>query len=130
MRHYDFIALGGGNAGLTAASRVARAGQRTALVDHGPVGGLCSLNGCNPKKVLVRSTEVLDEVRRAAEFGLAVSKPRIEWSRVIDRKERFTKPSTPATEHSLKQQGIDLIQGAPRFVAKNALEVNGEHLEA
>jgi pyruvate/2-oxoglutarate dehydrogenase complex dihydrolipoamide dehydrogenase (E3) component len=40
MRRCDFIAIGGGSAGLTAASRVARAGQRTALVDHGPVGGL------------------------------------------------------------------------------------------
>jgi pyruvate/2-oxoglutarate dehydrogenase complex dihydrolipoamide dehydrogenase (E3) component len=40
MRRYDFIAIGGGSAGLTAAFRVARAGQRTALVDHGPVGGL------------------------------------------------------------------------------------------
>jgi glutathione reductase (NADPH) len=42
MRRWDFIAIGGGSAGLTAASRVARAGQRTALVDHGPVGGLCA----------------------------------------------------------------------------------------
>ena len=43
MRRCDFIAIGGGSAGLTAASRVARVGQRTALVDHGPWVG-CALH--------------------------------------------------------------------------------------
>ena len=52
MKRYDFVAIGGGNAGLTAASKVAGAGHKTALIDKGAVGGLCSLNGCNPKKVL------------------------------------------------------------------------------
>src|SRR5439155_23827420 len=61
-RRYDFVAIGGGNAGLTAAAAVAAAGRRVALVDRGPVGGLCSLAGCNPKKVLVRTSEALDEI--------------------------------------------------------------------
>ncbi len=130
MKSYDFIAIGGGNAGLTAASYAAAAGHRTALIDRGAVGGLCSLNGCNPKKVLVRATEVLDEIRHAAKFGIEASEPRVDWSRVIDRKESFTEPVTPQTEKSLKDQGIDLIQGSPRFASKNELEVNGERIHA
>src|SRR6266849_2470182 len=130
MRRYDFVAIGGGEAGLTAVSKTAGAGRRTALVDCGPIGGLCSLNGCNPKKVLVRSTEVLDEIRRAAKFGIEVSEPRVDWSRVIDRKESFTRDVTSSSERSLAQQGIDLVHGAPRFVSKNGLEVNGERIEA
>ena len=130
MRDYDFVAIGGGNAGLTAASRVAGAGHRAALVDRGPIGGLCSLNGCNPKKVLVRSTELLDEIRHAERFGIEVSKPRIDWSRVIDRKESFTSTVTAASEASLKEQGIDLIQGSPRFVSPNELDVDGELIRA
>jgi glutathione reductase (NADPH) len=130
MRSYDFIAIGGGNAGLTAASLVAAAGHRTALIDRGPIGGLCSLNGCNPKKVLVRTTELLEEIRHASKFGIDVDEPRVDWPRVIDRKESFTSPVTPLAEASLKEQGIDLIQGSPRFVSKNALEVNGERIES
>ncbi len=130
MRDYDFVAIGGGNAGLTAASRIAGAGHRTALVDSGPIGGLCSLNGCNPKKVLVRSTELLDEIRHAEKFGIEVSKPRINWSRVIDRKESFTNTVTAASVASLEEQGIDLIQGSPRFVSTNELEVDGELVRA
>jgi glutathione reductase (NADPH) len=70
MEKYDFVAIGGGGTGLSASYRVAAAGKRVALVDRGPVGGLCSLAGCNPKKVLVRATEVLDEVRRSGEHGI------------------------------------------------------------
>ena len=130
MRDYDFVAIGGGNAGLTAAARIAGAGHRTALIDRGPIGGLCSLNGCNPKKVLVRSTELLDEIRHAAKFGIEVAEPRIDWSRVIDRKESFTSGVTAASEASLKEQGIDLIQGSPRFVSTNEVEVEGQRVQA
>ena len=90
-KRYDLVAIGGGNAGLTAASRVAAAGRKVALIDRGPVGGLCSLAGCNPKKVLVRTTELLDEIRRAAELGIHVGEPSVDWSRVIDRKLGFTR---------------------------------------
>jgi pyruvate/2-oxoglutarate dehydrogenase complex dihydrolipoamide dehydrogenase (E3) component len=39
LQQYDMVVIGGGNAGLSAAYRVARAGRRVALVDKGPVGG-------------------------------------------------------------------------------------------
>jgi glutathione reductase (NADPH) len=130
MKRYDFVAIGGGNAGLTAAANIASAGHKTALIDKGAVGGLCSLNGCNPKKVFVRATEVLNEIRHAAKFGVDVAGASVNWSRVIERKESFTSPVTAQTEASLKEQGIDLIQGSPQFVSRNALEINGEEIEA
>lgn len=130
LKKYDFVAIGGGNAGLTAASRVAAAGRTVALVDRGPIGGLCSLNGCNPKKVLVRSTEVLEEVRHASKFGIQVRDVQIDWSKVIDRKETFTSGVTQASERSLQQQGVDFIPGSPRFIARDALAVNGTEIQA
>ncbi|HKW76489.1 MAG TPA: FAD-dependent oxidoreductase, partial [Terriglobales bacterium] len=130
MRVYDFIAIGGGGAGISAAGLVKRAGRRVAVVDHGAVGGLCALNGCNPKKVLVRSSELLDEVHRASDFGIDTSEARVDWSRVIDRKETFTRPVTADTEQSLKSLGIDLIQGHSRFVAADEISVNGHRLRA
>ena len=127
---YDFVAIGGGNTGLGATSRIAAAGHRVALIDRGNIGGLCSLNGCNPKKVLVRSSEVLNEIRHAGKFGIDVGGVKVDWNRVIDRKESFTRGVTEASEKSLQQQGIDLIKGSPRFVSRNAVEVNGDRVEA
>ena len=129
MKAYDFIAIGGGAAGIGAASLVKKAGRRVAVVDHGAIGGLCSLNGCNPKKVLVRSAEVLDEARRAGDFGVHAGEVHADWSRVVDRKETFTRPVTASTEKSLKSAGIDLIQGNPRFVATNEIEIDDQRLQ-
>src|SRR3954470_11370676 len=101
MEHFDFIALGGGNAGLTASKRVAQTGKRVALIDPTPIGGLCSLRGCNPKKVLVHATEVLEEVRHAGQHGIGAGKVNIDWNAVITRKHRFTDPVTARAEQGL-----------------------------
>lgn len=71
MARFDFVVLGGGDAGLTAAHLVAQAGRKVAVVGTGPVGGLCNTGGCKPKKILVRATQVLEEVRNAGEHGVA-----------------------------------------------------------
>ncbi|MEW6131413.1 MAG: NAD(P)/FAD-dependent oxidoreductase [Acidobacteriota bacterium] len=129
MKRYDFIAIGGGNAGLTAAAKIKAAGFKVALIDKGAIGGLCSLNGCNPKKVFVRTTELLDEIRHAQKYGIDVETPRVDWARVMARKESFTNPVTEQSIASLKSQGIDLISGAPRFTSTNTLTINDEEIE-
>ena len=128
MDHFDFIALGGGNAGLTASKKVRAASKRVALIDPTPIGGLCSLNGCNPKKVLVRATEVLQEVRDAHQHGIHTGELAIDWSAVIDRKHRFTDSVTAGTERGLAAAGVEYIKASPRFIAPDRLEVDGRTL--
>lgn len=127
---YDLVVIGAGNTGQAAANRVARAGRKVAVVDKGPVGGLCSLAGCNPKKVFVRATEVLDEIRRAAAHGIHVPEPTIDWSQVVARKHSFTDPMPQQVERGFEQLGIELIRGTARFVAPDRLSVDGRELEA
>lgn len=125
MEHFDFIALGGGNAGLTASHAVAAAGKKVALIDPTPIGGLCSLRGCNPKKVLVRASEVLHEVRGAAEHGVHTGDVHIDWNAVIERKHRFTDLVTARTEQALQRAGVAYIQAVPRFLAPDRLQADG-----
>lgn len=128
MEHFDFIALGGGNAGLMASKKVAAAGKKVALIDPTPIGGLCPLWGCNPKKILQRATEVLQEVREAGEHGIYASEVRMDWSRMIDRKHRFTDPVTETTEQGLTAAGVEYIKAPPHFVAPDVLEADGRRL--
>ena len=130
MKTYDYIAIVGGSAGLNATAAVKAAGLKVALVDRGAIGGLCSLNGCNPKKVLVRSSEVLDEASRAKEFGIRTGAVKADWRSVMARKGSFTSGVTARSKESLAKKGIDLIEGVPRFVGQRELVVNGEHYEA
>jgi glutathione reductase (NADPH) len=127
---YDLVVIGGGNTGQAAANRVARAGKRVALVDQGPVGGLCSLAGCNPKKVLVRASEVLEEVRRAGQHGISTGPVAIDWSKVIDRKRTFTDPVTAATEAGLAQLGVARATGVARFIGPDRVQVGAQELGA
>ncbi|MDA8093377.1 MAG: NAD(P)/FAD-dependent oxidoreductase [Betaproteobacteria bacterium] len=126
MQRYDFVVLGGGNAGLAASTQVAAAGRTVMLVDPTPIGGVCSLRGCTPKKVLVRATEMLQEIRNATVHGIHVDNVRIDWNAVIDRKHGFTDGVTEATERSLAAAGVHYLRAAPRFVAPDQIEAGGE----
>lgn len=130
MTDYDLVVIGGGNTGLSAAYGVAAAGRRVALVDRGPVGGLCSLAGCNPKKVFVRATEVLDEVRRAGEHGIRTGDVSIDWRKVWRRKKSFTDPVPEETEASLRNRGIELLRGEARFVGPDRIAAGERVLTA
>ncbi len=128
--NFDLAVIGGGSTGVGVANRVSAAGRRVVLIDPGPVGGLCSLAGCNPKKVFVRASEVLDEVRRAGEHGIEVGDIRIDWQRVWERKHSFTDPVAESTEAGLAKKGIARIRHYARFVSPEALVAEGEEVRA
>jgi pyruvate/2-oxoglutarate dehydrogenase complex dihydrolipoamide dehydrogenase (E3) component len=64
---HGVIVIGGGSAGYAAARTARDAGADVAIVDQGPLGGLCILRGCMPSKAILRSAEVADLLRRAKE---------------------------------------------------------------
>ena len=66
---HDALIIGGGQAGPSLAVRLAKAGQRVALIEREHMGGTCLNDGCTPTKALVASARVAHMARRAAEFG-------------------------------------------------------------
>lgn len=130
MKRYDLVVIGGGNTGLAVANRVSAAGKRVVLVDKGPVGGLCSLAGCNPKKVFVRASEVLDEVRRAGDLGIRTGEVSVVWEEVWRRKHAFTDPVPESTEQGLASKGVERIHGVARFVAPDTMIAADDELQA
>ncbi|HBG46539.1 MAG TPA: hypothetical protein DDW94_06055 [Deltaproteobacteria bacterium] len=70
MKSFDLIVIGGGVAGLVAASGAARFGAKVALIDNVSLGGDCLRTGCVPTKRLVQSAKVASLLRRSEEFGI------------------------------------------------------------
>ncbi|CAI2717433.1 dihydrolipoyl dehydrogenase family protein [Nitrospina watsonii] len=127
---YDVIVIGGGSAGYAAADTAQRAGAQVAIVDPGPLGGLCILRGCMPTKTILRSSDILALMHRAPEFGLAVDNPRADLAAIIERKDRLIAEFTNYRVEQLKNPRFTLIEDAAHFVSANAIEAGGKRYSA
>jgi dihydrolipoamide dehydrogenase len=72
---YDCIVIGSGPGGYVAAIRAAQLGMKTAVVEKDLIGGRCLNVACIPAKAVLRSADILTEVREAGDFGIKVSEP-------------------------------------------------------
>jgi len=79
----ELLVIGGGPGGYVAAFRAADLGIPTVLVDQSPLlGGVCLREGCIPSKALLHVAHLLEEVRRAGDFGVSLSQPSIDLDRL------------------------------------------------
>lgn len=131
MKHnFDFMVIGAGNAGLSAAVVAKKAGLSVAVIEKGEVGGTCPLRGCVPKKVFVTAATVIDEINRAPSHHIKVGKPSIDWPLLVKRKQEIIQPLSPSVEKNLKTNDIKLIHGQAQFFDKSTLIVNNEPYSA
>ena len=128
MDAFDFIVIGTGTAAQVASARVRKAGHSVAVIDTLPFGGTCALRGCDPKKMLLSGAEVIDAAHRMRPHGVT-GQVQIDWKELIAFKRSFTDPIPKKRESGFKEQGIRAYHGAARFVAPDAVQVNGEVLK-
>ena len=79
---YDCIVIGSGPGGYVAAIRAAQLGMKTAVVEKDKVGGRCLNYACIPAKAVLRTADILQEVRDAGDFGVKVAEPEIDYDAV------------------------------------------------
>lgn len=116
-RRHDVVVIGGGSAGYAAARTARDAGADVAIVDEGPLGGLCILRGCMPTKTILRSAEILALMRRAREFGLAPTQVRADLSAIVDRKNRLVQEFAQDRIASLCDSKFTLYESRAEFVS-------------
>ena len=126
---YDIIILGAGNAGFGVSQIAHAAGKSIAFVESDLFGGTCPNRGCTPKKVLVAAAHALHEIEIAHQHGIEVGPARLDWAKLIDRKNDMIDFIPDAMEDTAKVRG-DIYKGKARFVSPNTIEVDGRRLEA
>ncbi|WP_079475258.1 dihydrolipoyl dehydrogenase family protein [Marinococcus halophilus] len=126
---YDVIVIGSGSAGMTTAGSLNEAGWKTAIIDERPFGGTCALRGCDPKKVLIHASEVLEQAQRLKGIGLEGSLS-IHWEDLMNFKRTFVQEVPETIEQSLKDSGIDTLHGRARFIDHETIELDGRQIKS
>ena len=129
MEHYDVIVVGTGEGGSGVATRCAKAGLRVAVIDDEPYGGTCALRGCDPKRVLVGGSELVDWHRRMLGHGVS-GDTRLDWSALMTFKRAFTEPVPQRRETAFKKLGIATYHGVGRFSSPDQFAADGKELTA
>ena len=131
MREYDIIAIGGGSGGSATMNRAAMHGAKAAVIEGNIIGGTCVNVGCVPKKVMWYGALVSETLKNyAADYGYTIGETSFDFKTLRKNREAYIERSRQAFSNNFNRNGVDYIEGYARFVDKNTVEVNGEHIRA
>src|SRR5580698_6906449 len=127
-KKFDVIVIGTGSAASMVALRSREAGWQVAIVDSRPFGGTCALRGCDPKKVLVGSAELLDWARRMQGKGIRTAELQLDWPELMRFKRSFTEQVPNQRQEEFSNAGIATFHGRARFVGPTTIQVEENEL--
>lgn len=120
--NFDVLVFGGGSAGYAAARVAGELGAKVGLVERGPIGGLCILDGCIPSKALLRPADVLRLARDGVEMGVRVAGEGLDFARVMARKrELVAEFAADRRQEIADAKGVTLLMGSARFVGRREI---------
>jgi dihydrolipoyl dehydrogenase len=122
------VVLGGGPAGDVAALRAAQLGAQVTLLERAELGGTCLNWGCIPTKSLLAGADLLRKIRRAAEFGISVPEPGIDFPRMMERKEEVVLKMRSGVAAACKRHKVDVVK-AQGIVDGDAVVADGTRHE-
>jgi dihydrolipoamide dehydrogenase len=120
---YDVIVLGSGPGGYPAAIRASQLGKKVAIVEKELLGGICLNWGCIPTKALLKSAQVYEYTKHAADYGINVTNPTQNFSGVISRSRGVADKMSKGVQFLMKKNKIDVIMGYGKLLAPGKLEV-------
>jgi dihydrolipoamide dehydrogenase len=112
---YDVVIIGGGPGGYAAALYAHNFGLSVALVEKERVGGTCLLRGCIPAKSWLQTAGIYAAVRRAADFGVEVGEPSLDWGAALQRKNDIVDGLVRGLGGLLKARNVDIYDGYGRL---------------
>ncbi|MDD2986577.1 dihydrolipoyl dehydrogenase [Flavobacterium sp.] len=108
---YDIIVLGSGPGGYVTAIRASQLGFKVAVIEKESLGGVCLNWGCIPTKALLKSAQVFDYLKHAADYGLIVDSFDKDFGAVINRSRGVADGMSKGVQFLMKKNKIDVIEG-------------------
>lgn len=126
---YDSIIIGSGQSGTPLAAAIAKAGQKTALIEKEHIGGCCINEGCTPTKTLIASGRVAYLNCRGPVYGIHSSNTKGKANEVIvdmltvrQRKRDIVASFKNSSVGRLHEAGVDVLAGEASFADEKTLK--------
>jgi dihydrolipoamide dehydrogenase len=123
--HYDVAIIGGGPGGYAAALYGASAGLNIAMVEKNKLGGTCLNVGCIPAKELLETAATYQHVMHAADYGVLVDQPGLDWSASLARKQSIVDNLVGGLGSLLKSRKVTVLDGHGRLGPDRTVSVSG-----
>ena len=119
----DLIIIGGGPGGYVAAIRAAQLGLKVTLVEREHMGGICLNWGCIPTKALLRSSEVMNLINHADQFGITVKDVSFDLKKIVERSRGVAGQLSAGVKHLMKKNKVEVVDGTAKLLGKGKVEV-------
>lgn len=131
MKHYDYLAIGGGSGGIASINRAASYGKKCAIIEAKHLGGTCVNVGCVPKKVMWYGANIAEAIYKyAPDYGFDIDVKGFDFATLVKNRTAYIDRIHTSYNNVLTKNGVDVITGYAKFVNKNTVEVNGENISA
>ena len=132
---FDVIVIGGGPAGMEAASRAHDNHAKVAVVERARLGGVSTNDGCVPVRALAHAARLAREANQFGLYGLEAEKPKVNFQKVLARVRDVIDEihNRKDLAGSLEKAGVKVYRGVgdASFVSENTIALSdGTQLEA
>ncbi|MGZ5028817.1 MAG: FAD-dependent oxidoreductase [Methylobacter sp.] len=120
----NIVVIGAGSGGLVTAYIAAAAKAKVTLIEKHKMGGDCLNTGCVPSKALIRSSRLLAQIRRSADFGIKKADAEFDFADSMNRVQAIIKTIEP---HDSVQRytdlGVDVVEGEAKIISPWEVQV-------
>ncbi len=119
--NYDVIVIGSGPGGYVAAIRAAQLGLKAAVVERSELGGICLNWGCIPTKALLKSAQVFNYMKHAADYGVTLEgTATADLAEMVKRSRGVADGMSKGIQYLFKKNKVDHIQGFGKLLPVHA----------
>lgn len=121
---FDVIVIGSGPGGYVAAIRASQLGMKTAVIERSELGGICLNWGCIPTKALLKSAQVYNYLKHAADYGVLVEGTvAADFEGIVKRSRGVAEAMSKGIQFLFNKNKITVITGFGRIKPGKKVEV-------
>ena len=124
------VILGGGPAGRLASIRLASAGKRVTLVEHGGIGGQCLHSGCMPVCAMNDVARLIHAARELRNLGVVDTVPATDFPVLLKKMGEIQQKIASILNEETRSAGVDIIYGRTGRLAGGRAFAGNEELKA